>query len=229
MVMTTVRDETPTAPRQSTGRTAASLERAQRTHELFALAASSDAERERRDLLGAVIELHLDVAHGQAGRYRYRGVALDDLRQVAAMGLTKATWRFDVTRGHDFLSYAVPTIRGELRKHFRDHGWMVRPPRRIQYLQAHITTAEADLTQLLGRPPQPVEIAENLGAEARLLVRPLLEQLPRREQDIVKMRFIECLTQSEIGARLGIGQMQVSRLLNRILARLRENLEEAPR
>ena len=71
------------------------------------------------------------------------GIPLDDLRQVAALALTKATRGYDVTTGHDFLSYAVPTIRGELRKYFRDHGWMIRPPRRIQELQARINAAEA--------------------------------------------------------------------------------------
>ena len=72
--------------------------------------------------------LHVDLAHAEASRYRSRGMPLDDLRQVAALALTKATRGYDVTTGHDFLSYAVPTIRGELRKHFRDHGWMIRPP-----------------------------------------------------------------------------------------------------
>ena len=89
--------------------------------------------------------MHLDLAHAEAARYRSRGVPVDDLRQVAALALTKAARGYDVTTGHDFLSYAVPTIRGELRKHFRDHGWMIRPPRRIQELQARINSTEAEL------------------------------------------------------------------------------------
>jgi len=104
----------------------------------------------------------LDLAHAEAGRYRSRGIPLDDLRQVAALALTKAARGYDVTTGHDFLSYAVPTIRGELRKHFRDHGWMIRPPRRIQEMQARINTAQAELSYSLGRSPKPVEIADHI-------------------------------------------------------------------
>src|SRR6478735_5223400 len=83
-------------------------------------------------------------------------------RELFALALTKASLGYDVTTGHDFLSYAVPTIRGELRKHFRDHGWMIRPPRRIQELQARISVAESELSNKLGRSPQPAEIAEHL-------------------------------------------------------------------
>ena len=115
-----------------------------------------------------MIALHLDLAHAEASRYRSRGVPLDDLRQVAALALTKATLGYDVTTGHDFLSYAVPTIRGELRKHFRDHGWMIRPPRRIQELQARINVAESELSNRLGRSPQPAEIADHLDEPRRV-------------------------------------------------------------
>src|SRR5213595_1363570 len=111
------------------------------TRELFLQAASASPE-ERQRLLESVIVLHVDLAHAEAARYRSRGIPLDDLRQVAALALTKAARGYDVTAGHDFLSYAVPTIRGELRKYFRDHGWMIRPPRRIQELQARINVAD---------------------------------------------------------------------------------------
>ena len=97
----------------------ASLERSTYTRELFHLVRSTDSEDERQRLMDTVIEMHLDLAHAEAARYRSRGVPLDDLRQVAALALTKATRGYDVTTGHDFLSYAVPTIRGELRRHFR--------------------------------------------------------------------------------------------------------------
>ena len=132
--------------------------------------------------------MHLDLAHAEAARYRSRGIPLDDLRQVAALALTKAARGYDVTTGHDFLSYAVPTIRGELRKHFRDHGWMIRPPRRIQELQARINAAEAELSYRLGRSPQPVEIADHLdectrvgdrGPGQRRLLRARLPRPPR--------------------------------------------------
>jgi RNA polymerase sigma-B factor len=249
-------------------------DRSTRTRELFSLARSTDSEDERQQLLDAVIVMHLDLAHAEAARYRSRGVPLDDLRQVAALALTKATRGYDVTTGHDFLSYAVPTIRGELRKHFRDHGWMIRPPRRIQELQARINAAEAELAYHLGRSPQPAEIAEHLdegteaviealasdgcfvpasldhpagadgsttlgellpfedndrrAAEARLMLSPVLRTLAERDRLILNMRFYEGLTQREIAARIGVTQMQVSRLLTRILGQLRNGVGEVP-
>jgi RNA polymerase sigma-B factor len=243
-----------------------------RTHELFTLAQSTDSDVERGELLAQVIVLHLDVADAEAKRYRSRGIPLEDLRQVAALALTKAARGYDVTTGHHFLSYAVPTIRGELRKHFRDHGWMIRPPRRIQELQARINAAEAELSYRLGRSPQPVEIADYLeestesvvealasdgcfvpasldhptggagamtladllqlddadhrACEARLVLRPVLDQLSERDRQILSMRFSEGLKQREIGDRIGVSQMQVSRSLTRILGRLRSGVEE---
>jgi RNA polymerase sigma-B factor len=107
---------------------------------------------------------HLGVAHGIARRYRHRGIASDDLEQVARLGLLKAARSYDPAKQADFLAYAVPTIRGEVRKHFRDYGWMVRPPRRVQELQSRILAAAADLTQELGRSPRPSEIASRLDA-----------------------------------------------------------------
>jgi RNA polymerase sigma-B factor len=255
-------------------RQTASQDRSTRTRELFSLAQTTDSAEERRQLLDSVIEMHLDLAHAEAARYRSRGIPLDDLRQVAALALTKATRGYDVTTGHDFLSYAVPTIRGELRKHFRDHGWMIRPPRRIQELQARINAAEAELSYDLGRSPQPVEIADHLGectesviealasdgcfipasldhpaggdgsttlgellpledndhraVEARLMLQPVLRELSERDRRILSMRFYEGLTQREIAARIGVTQMQVSRLLTRILAQLRNGVGEVP-
>jgi len=151
-----------TIPASPTQRRSGARDRTAETRELFMRALSTRDEQERRRLHESVIVLHLDLAHAEASRYRSRGVPLDDLRQVAAMALTKATRGYDVTTGHDFLSYAVPTIRGELRKHFRDHGWMIRPPRRIQELQARINVAESELSNKLGRSPQPTEIAHHL-------------------------------------------------------------------
>jgi RNA polymerase sigma-B factor len=189
---------------------------------------------------------------------------------VAALALTKATRGYDVSSGHDFLSYAVPTIRGELRKHFRDHGWMIRPPRRIQELQARINVAEHELSNRLGRSPQPAEIAQHLqesteaviealasdgcfvpasldhpagsdgsstlgdllphddashdASEARVMLRPVLRRLGERDRQILAMRFCEGLTQREIAERIGVTQMQVSRLLTRILSQLRTSV-----
>ncbi|RYB90230.1 sigma-70 family RNA polymerase sigma factor [Nocardioides glacieisoli] len=114
-------------------------------------------------LITDLIETNAGVARSMAGRYRNRGIDLDDLEQVALLGLTKAAQRFDPRAGHDFLSYAVPTIRGELRRHFRDAGWMVRPPRRVQDLQSRISRAQEDLESSLGRSPRPSEVATHLG------------------------------------------------------------------
>jgi RNA polymerase sigma-B factor len=107
----------------------------------------------------------MGVATAIAARYRTRGIATEDLQQVAYLALVKAAHGYDPEVGHDFLSYAVPTIRGEIKRHFRDLGWMVRPPRRIQELQARISTADAELSQWLGRSPRPSEIAATLGED----------------------------------------------------------------
>lgn len=111
-----------------------------------------------------LINAHMSLARSIASRFRHRGIDLDDLEQVALLGLTKAARRFDPDAGHNFLSFAVPTIRGEVRRHFRDSGWMVRPPRRIQELQAQIAGADNELTQRFGRSPRPSEIADHLDA-----------------------------------------------------------------
>ncbi|MBD3926144.1 sigma-70 family RNA polymerase sigma factor [Nocardioides cavernae] len=100
-----------------------------------------------------------------AARYRNRGIDLDDLEQVALVGLVKAARRFDAAAGHDFLSYAVPTVRGELRRHFRDSGWVIRVPRRVQQMQARIKDAQHELEARLGRSPRPSEVAAHLGVE----------------------------------------------------------------
>ena len=117
---------------------------------------------ERADLEDRVVRLNMTVASDVARRYRGRGVAADDLDQVAQLGLVKAVKGFDPGRSTDFLSFAVPTVRGELRRYFRDNGWAVRPPRSIQELQARITGIEGELAQELGRSPRPSEIAERL-------------------------------------------------------------------
>lgn len=126
--------------------------------------ATTLTRQDHRPARDALIEEHLSLARSMASRYRNRGIDLDDLEQVALLGLTKAAQRFDPDAGHDFLSYAVPTVRGELRRHFRDAGWAVRPPRRIQELQARIAGAQEELAARHSRSPRPTEIAEHLGA-----------------------------------------------------------------
>jgi RNA polymerase sigma-B factor len=128
---------------------------------------------ERSLLTDELIDAHLEVARTMALRYRNRGVELDDLEQVALLGLTKAAHRFDPDAGHEFLSYAVPTIRGELRRHFRDCGWMVRPPRRLQELQARIVRAQEELLGVHGRSPRPSELAHHLDVDVSDVVEAL--------------------------------------------------------
>ena len=132
-----------------------------------------DDEQRRAGLQDRVVELNMQIAVDVARRYRSRGVAAEDLEQVAYLGLVKAVRGFDPERATDFLSYAVPTIRGEVRRYFRDHGWVVRPPRTVQQAQARITSVESDLCQELGRAPRPSEIAERLGLDLDLVVEAL--------------------------------------------------------
>ncbi len=119
------------------------------------------AERER--LLDAAVVLNLEVARSVALRYAGRGEPLDDLVQVATIGLIKSVDRFDLERGVEFSTYATPTIVGEIKRHFRDRGWAVRVPRRLQELRLHLSTATAELSQQLGRAPTVRELAERLG------------------------------------------------------------------
>jgi RNA polymerase sigma-B factor len=241
---------------------------------LRAACATSTPETERQALLEHVVRLNMPVAQAVTRRYRQRGVADEDLEQVAYLALIKAARGFDALRHTEFLSYAVPTIRGELRKHFRDHGWAVRPPRRIQELQAHIGVARDELFQSLGRSPRPTELARHLAAdeedvvealacdgcytpasldrpltsvdpgsgatladtlaedatdlsaaEARIVLGPLVSQLAERDRRILHLRFFEQRTQQEIADEIGVTQMHVSRLLSKILARLREEID----
>ncbi len=143
--------------------------RAAETARLFALARTAPAG-EREQLENEIIATNLRVAHAIARSYRNRGIADDDLDQVAGLGLVKAVRGFDPTLGHDFLAFAVPTVRGELRRHFRDAGWAIRPPRPVQETQAKVTAAQAVLAQELGRAPRPAELAEHLGLPHDLVV-----------------------------------------------------------
>lgn len=141
-----------------------------RTHTarlLLRARASRSPVRERYE--NEVVRLNLGVALDVARRYRGRGIPDDDLDQVASLGLVKAVRAFDPTRGDDFLSFAVPTLRGEIQRHFRDAGWTVRPPRSVQEAQALVAGAEAELLQLLGRHPRPDEIADHVGIDVDLV------------------------------------------------------------
>lgn len=110
-----------------------------------------------------VVELHLPLVRHLARRFRDRGEPLDDLVQVATIGLIKAVDRFDLERGVEFSTYATPTIVGEIKRHFRDRGWAVRVPRRLQEMRLSLTAATNDLTHELGRSPTVAELARRLG------------------------------------------------------------------
>jgi RNA polymerase sigma-B factor len=246
------------------------LRRADATTALLKRAASAASETERQRLLDKAVLLNIGVAKAVASRYRGRGVPQEDLDQVALLGLVKAVHRFDPRRADNLLAYAVPTIRGEVRKHFRDHGWTVRPPRRVQELQARITTANEHLCHAFGRSPRPSEVASFLGEtldevtdalatdgcfapasldrhvlddsettlgdllpaddndgeamEARLMLGPAVRALGDRDRRILHLRFFLGWTQEEIAQDIGVTQMQVSRLLTRILTQLRKEL-----
>lgn len=241
-----------------------------RSHDLLAQASQHCPEKVRESLQTQVILLNRRVAAGIAARYSQRGIDGDDLRQVAEMGLVKAVRRYEPDRGSGFLAYAVPTIRGEIRRYFRDNGWMVRPPRRIQELRSEVIAAENEMVQELRRFPTVGETALQMGLSTPELVEvqgtrgcfrpasldaparedaslpmgellgeadsefervdnyasltPLLAALSPRDRLILGLRFVHGHTQKEIGDRIGVSQMQVSRLLNAVLGRLREQL-----
>ncbi|GKQ39489.1 RNA polymerase sigma factor SigF [Streptomyces sp. A012304] len=144
----------------------------------------------RRDTLrGEIVEAWLPMADRLAGRFRSRGENYEDLRQVAALGLVKAVDRYDPERGHAFESYAVPTVTGELKRHFRDHLWTLHVPRRVQDLRNRVRFACQDLSQTVrGRRPTVAEIAE----QARL-----------SEEDVrVGLEALECFSALSLDAEL---------------------------
>ena len=248
------------------------LERSERTDVLLreAQATTDPAHRER--LLDEAVTINLGVAEAVANRYRNRGVAAEDLHQAAYEGLVKAVHKFDPTVRPDLLTYAVPTIRGEVQRWFRDQSWMVRPPRRLQERQWQVNRSMERLTQALGRQPTEEELTDDVGctraelaeaeaaygcfqppsldrpvggddasptlgdaiadpdegdraaAEARATLGPVVSRLNARDQRIIYLRFFEDQSQKDIGAELGVTQMQVSRLIQRILDDLRAGI-----
>jgi RNA polymerase sigma-B factor len=129
-------------------------------HQMAAAEPGSAGHRDARDTL---IESHLPLVRSLAGRFRDRGEPYDDLVQVGTEGLIKAVDRFDVGRGVDFASYATPTVLGEIKRHFRDRGWAVRVPRRLQERRMALSGATAPLQQELGRSPTVAELAARVG------------------------------------------------------------------
>ncbi|MEA2267736.1 MAG: polymerase sigma-B factor [Solirubrobacteraceae bacterium] len=214
----------------------------------------------------------LPLARALAGRYAGRGEPLDDLVQVACVGIMKAIDGFDVSREVRFSSYATPTVLGEIKRHFRDKTWSVRVPRGLQELQLQVAKARDKLTNELGRSPtvqeiaqaiaapfeevlatiqsssarrtrsleeptgEDVTLADSLGgndpeldrAEMRALLDSAFGVLSARDREVLRLRFEADMTQTEIATRIGVSQMQVSRLIRQSLARLRMDIERRP-
>src|SRR4029453_7151950 len=119
-------------------------------------------DAERSGVRDELVRMHLPLVEYLARRFRNRGEPLEDLVQVATIGLIKSVDRFDPERGVEFSTYATPTIVGEIKRHFRDKGWAVRVPRRLQELRLQLTTATGELSQLHGRSPTVHELAQHL-------------------------------------------------------------------
>jgi RNA polymerase sigma-B factor len=132
------------------------------TRALITTFRTADSESERTDALEAVTRMHLPLARSLAHRYVGKGIERDDLEQVAFLALLKAVQRFDLEQTTEFGAYATPTITGELRRHFRDHGWLVRPPRSLQERRQLVTDSRSRLEQSLGHEPSLEELAAEL-------------------------------------------------------------------
>ena len=135
-----------------------------RSSELFAVHRDPTASAAERDSArDALVHLHLPLVEHCARRFRNRGEPFEDLVQVGTIGLIKSVDRFDTERGVEFSTYATPTILGEIKRYFRDKGWAIRVPRRLQELRMQIGATSAELTQSLGRSPTPRELADAIG------------------------------------------------------------------
>ncbi|WP_412180644.1 RNA polymerase sigma factor SigF [Streptomyces sp. ADMS] len=217
-----------------------------------------------------LVELNLALVKFAASRFRSRSEPMEDIIQVGTIGLIKAIDRFELSRGVEFPTFAMPTIVGEIKRFFRDTSWSVRVPRRLQELRLDLARAGDELAQQLDRAPTVGELAERLdlsreevlegmaasnaytassldaqpeeddegalgdrigyedhgieGIEYVESLKPLIAELPPRDRQILALRFVANMTQSEIGDELGISQMHVSRLLSRTLRHLRKGL-----
>lgn len=142
-----------------------------RSAELFeTLVADSTSVAERASARDELVRLHLPLVDHCARRFRNRGEPLEDLVQVGTIGLIKAVDRFESGRGVEFSTYATPTVIGEIKRHFRDKGWAIRVPRRLQELRMQISSASAEMTQRLGRSPTASELASEIGCSVEEIV-----------------------------------------------------------
>jgi len=242
------------------------------TSELFRRLAATDTPEESEQVVEQIVHLYLDLCASMAGRYDGRGVEHEDLVQVARLALVKAVRRYEPGHAPSFAAYAVPTISGELKRWFRDRGWVVRPPRRLQELRANLQSVRSRLEQELGATPTDAELAEAVGAtveevrevataatgfrplsldcspsdddrpglaaflaadddglagaDDRVCLAEALTELDDDERELLLMRYVEGMTQREIGEARGVSQMQVSRTLRRITVRLHDQLTE---
>ena len=142
-----------------------------RSAELFTELNGDDAgQSARRTARDDLVHLHLPLVEHCARRFRNRGEPFEDLVQVGTIGLLKSIDRFDSDRGVEFSTYATPTIIGEIKRYFRDKGWAIRVPRRLQELRMQIGATTAELTQSLGRSPTPRELAEAIGCSVEEII-----------------------------------------------------------
>ncbi|MFG2276066.1 RNA polymerase sigma factor SigF [Streptomyces chartreusis] len=156
------RTRTQPAP-QPTHRTPRAADRSDARAMFLELRGLQGGSVEYAELRNRLVRMHLPLVEHLARRFRNRGEPLDDLTQVATIGLIKSVDRFDPERGVEFSTYATPTVVGEIKRHFRDKGWAVRVPRRLQELRLALTTATAELSQEQGRPPTVHELAKKLA------------------------------------------------------------------
>lgn len=178
----------------------------------------------RRALRDRLAEAFLPVVEHLALRYRGRSEPMDDLVQVGAIGLLKALDRFDPELGSAFLSFAIPTITGEMRRYFRDRAWAIRVPRRLKDLQAPVREAVAALSGELGRAPRPSDVAERLGVDVEEVIEAL------RAQDAYRPSSLDALSGASdrpLGELIGqadaaIEQVEYRLALRRVLAELPE-------
>ena len=144
--------------------TARQLSTREQSHALFdELGDPATPEKRRASCREELVQLHLPLVDHCARRFTNRGEPLDDLVQVGTIGLIKSVDRFDNDRGVEFSTYATPTILGEIKRYFRDKGWAIRVPRRLQELRMSISAITGEMSQDLGRSPTPRELAEKLG------------------------------------------------------------------
>jgi RNA polymerase sigma-B factor len=142
-----------------------------RHQELFGIYRAVDvSEAERLEARDGLVRLHLPLVEHCARRFRNRGEPFEDLVQVGTIGLIKSIDRFDLDRGVEFSTYATPTIIGEIKRYFRDKGWAIRVPRRLQELRMQIGATTAELTQDLGRSPTPRELATAIGCSVEEVI-----------------------------------------------------------